>query len=112
MVWAEPDLRTLVFSCFLFMSLLAWGGIGVLLLPPPKKKAVEVVVVVVEVWRGVRLWPVVCGPSNPIGSYCYCHRVLRLLRLQRSTEVFVLERFGGFARQCQFSCSKGHIGYP
>ena len=35
---------------------------------------VVVVVVVVEVWGGVRLWPVVCRPSIPIGRYCYCHR--------------------------------------
>ena len=41
--------------------------------PPLKKKTVEVVVVV-EVWGGVRLWPVVCRPSIPIGRYCYCHR--------------------------------------
>ena len=69
-VGAEPDLRTPVFSCFLFMSLLAWGD---LLSCSLHKKTVGVVVVV-EVWGGVRLWPVVCRPSIPIGHYCYCHR--------------------------------------
>ena len=33
-VWAEPDLRTLVFSCFLVMSLLTWEE---LLSCPPRK---------------------------------------------------------------------------